>query len=80
MLRRLGIDIPHDLSITGFDGTNISLFMNPELTTIRQPLFEMGKKAARLLSKRVKNRSNEFVSEIFDADFTPGGTLISFQE
>ena len=44
------IEIPRDLSITGFDDLNLADEVTPSLTTIRAPLKEMGKLAGRFLS------------------------------
>lgn len=45
----LGLRVPHDLSILGFDDIHAAVVTDPPLTTIRQPLEEMGETAARLL-------------------------------
>jgi DNA-binding LacI/PurR family transcriptional regulator len=44
----LGISIPGDLSIAGFDGISLGNFASPPLTTVRQPAWEKGRKAASL--------------------------------
>jgi DNA-binding LacI/PurR family transcriptional regulator len=44
----LGISIPGDLSIAGFDGICLGSFVCPPLTTVRQPAREKGQKAASL--------------------------------
>jgi len=49
----LGLRIPHDLSVSGFDNTVMSRLMIPQLTTVAQPAFEMGEMAARLIIKRI---------------------------
>ncbi len=45
--RARGLRIPEDLSIVGFDDTQIAQVTSPPLTTIRQPLREMGGVALR---------------------------------
>jgi LacI family transcriptional regulator len=45
--RRLGLRIPDDLSITGFDDTELATMASPPLTVVRQPLREMGRVALR---------------------------------
>ncbi|RJR50875.1 MAG: LacI family transcriptional regulator [Desulfobacteraceae bacterium] len=56
--RELGVRIPHELSVVGFDDMEISSFISPGLTTIRQPAYDMGKLGTellfRLISKEVK--------------------------
>nr|WP_319473660.1 LacI family DNA-binding transcriptional regulator [uncultured Sphaerochaeta sp.] len=55
----LKIDVPGDLSIAGFDDIYISNIIKPSLTTIRQPKFEMGEAAMKLLYKMMKNEELE---------------------
>lgn len=45
--RARGLRIPQDLSVVGFDGTQLSRMASPPLTTVRQPLSEMGAVALR---------------------------------
>lgn len=44
-----GIDVPHDLSVVGFDDLTWAQYLTPALTTVRQPGRELGRDAARLL-------------------------------
>jgi LacI family transcriptional regulator len=46
---------PEDVSVIGFDDVPAAAFHNPALTTIRQPLYEMGKLAAEHLLRRITN-------------------------
>lgn len=43
--RQLGIRIPYDLSVIGFDDTDLARWATPRLTTVHQPLLEMGARA-----------------------------------
>ena len=45
--RGRGLRIPEDLSVVGFDDTELARFSSPPLTTVRQPLREMGGVAVR---------------------------------
>ncbi|MBU3143575.1 LacI family DNA-binding transcriptional regulator [Clostridium sp. CF012] len=49
ILLRNGYKIPRDISIIGFDNIHISQIIEPELTTIAQPIYIMGKKACSIL-------------------------------
>jgi LacI family transcriptional regulator len=51
------IRVPQDVSIIGFDDVPYSAFHSPRLTTIRQPLAEMGAQAARLLIAQMNGQS-----------------------
>ena len=54
--RELSIAIPDDLSIVGYDDEPDARFWRPALTTVRQPQYEMGVRAASLLFERIRNR------------------------
>ena len=45
----LGLRVPHDVSIAGFDDIDLAQVTRPTLTTVRQPLAEMGRMAVSLL-------------------------------
>jgi LacI family transcriptional regulator len=51
---RLGLEIPNDMSIAGFDDTNLAEAVWPPLTTIRQHIFELGYVATDLLLAAVE--------------------------
>jgi LacI family transcriptional regulator, repressor for deo operon, udp, cdd, tsx, nupC, and nupG len=48
-LRRQGLKVPDDISVVGFDNVKVSAFINPPLTTVDQPAYEMGRRALELL-------------------------------
>lgn len=48
-IRAYGLRIPDDLSVVGFDDLYISQFLDPPLTTVRQPVREMGRMAMETL-------------------------------
>ena len=52
-----GIDIPGDISLAGFDDNAIARTVRPRLTSVRQPLEEMGEAACRLLIDRIRSPS-----------------------
>lgn len=52
-LREAGRRIPEDVSVVGFDDIQSAAFQNPALTTVRQPLREMGMLAAETLLRRI---------------------------
>lgn len=56
---RRGLDVPSDLTVCGFDDTALATTIWPELTTIRQPVFEMSRTAVDLLVKEVRARNAE---------------------
>jgi LacI family transcriptional regulator len=48
-----GYRVPDDISVVGFDDVYAAAFQNPPLTTVRQPLWQMGKLAAQILLRRI---------------------------
>jgi LacI family transcriptional regulator len=58
-----GLRVPQDVSVVGFDDIQSAGFITPPLTTVRQPLQQMGEIAARTLLERIEGRI-KYVSEI----------------
>lgn len=54
-----GMRVPEDLQIVGFDGVAFGRMVYPELTTISQPIYDLGAVASRLLIKLIENREPE---------------------
>ena len=57
--RASGLRVPDDLSVVGFDDLPMAAWTNPPLTTVRQPIVEKGRLAARLLIERMSGRKVE---------------------
>jgi LacI family transcriptional regulator len=53
--RRRGLRIPQDLSVVGFDDLPAARWVSPPLTTVRQPLAEMGQVAAQMLGDLIES-------------------------
>lgn len=53
---RLGLDVPHDLSVVGFDDTPLATSVWPELTTVKQPISAMAEAALELLVADLRGR------------------------
>jgi len=47
-----GVQIPEELSVVGFSDDDFAREMDPPLTTVRQPAYEIGRKSAELILKR----------------------------
>src|SRR3954447_17106723 len=60
--RDRGLRIPEDLSIVGFDDVEHASIVTPSLTTVRQPLAEMGRTAVSLLVRLLEQQSVETLS------------------
>ena len=55
-LQDSGMQVPADVSVVGFDDINAAAFSHPRLTTIRQPLANMGRMAAQCVLNRIHGR------------------------
>ncbi|WP_010678450.1 catabolite control protein A [Bacillus timonensis] len=53
----LGYSIPNDIEVIGFDNTRLALMVRPQLTTVVQPMYDIGAVAMRLLTK-LMNKEN----------------------
>jgi LacI family transcriptional regulator len=53
-IRDAGLRVPEDVSVVGFDDIASAAYQNPGLTTVRQPLYEMGQRAADTLVARME--------------------------
>jgi LacI family transcriptional regulator len=57
-----GLRVPEDLSVTGFDDIDVSRATTPRLTTVRQPLQEMGRTAVTMLMRQLDGHPHEALS------------------
>jgi LacI family transcriptional regulator len=57
-VRERGLRIPDDISIIGFDDIPQASLVYPKLTTVRQPLEQMGRVAVKLLLEQIEDRSH----------------------
>jgi LacI family transcriptional regulator len=63
-LKDSGCSVPEDVSVVGFDDIQSAAYSTPSLTTVRQPLFDMGKRGAQVLLDRIAHREKEYPAEI----------------
>jgi LacI family transcriptional regulator len=61
-LAALGVRVPQDIAVTGFDGIPLGRMVRPSLTTVRQPMRQMGEDAVDLLTTRLAGSEREPVS------------------
>jgi DNA-binding LacI/PurR family transcriptional regulator len=57
-LRTAGRRVPEDVAVVGFEDSAVARYAQPPLTTVRQPIEEMGRQATRLLLARVAGEAS----------------------
>jgi LacI family transcriptional regulator len=62
--REAGLRIPEDIAITGVDNTDLGATQTPALTSVRTPIVEIGREAARHLIARLKGESVELSQQL----------------
>ncbi len=55
-LKERGVAVPQDLSVVGFDDIHLAAYTSPALTTVHQPTYEMGRRAAEILIDEIQQR------------------------
>jgi DNA-binding LacI/PurR family transcriptional regulator len=70
--RTLGIDVPRDLSVIGFDDIEVAAYVG--LTTVRQPLVESGRRGAKVLLDVLARRAVEPLRELLPLDLVVRST------
>lgn len=73
-LREQGISIPEEVAIASFSGTILSTIVYPQLTTVEQPLEEMGEAAARLMLEKINDPSAKNRTIVLDAKIRVRGS------
>ena len=63
-LKDSGLSVPGDVSVVGFDDIQSAAYSTPSLTTVRQPLFEMGQRGAQVLLERIADKEKPFPQQI----------------
>ncbi|WP_129663101.1 LacI family DNA-binding transcriptional regulator [Phytoactinopolyspora endophytica] len=67
-LRESGRRVPDDVAVVGFDDSGVARQTDPTLTTVRQPIEEMGREMAQLLVTRISGSQPDRPSLILDAN------------
>ncbi len=64
----IGIKVPHDLALCGFDDINLSVLCTPPLTTVHVDCPKIGEIGADTIAERIKNPSLPTRTQIFDVE------------
>ena len=59
-----GLRVPEDLAVVGFDGVPFTRSLNPPLTTIEQPMNQLGARSVQLLLQKIRNPNAPVIHEV----------------
>ncbi|MGF6696762.1 LacI family repressor for deo operon, udp, cdd, tsx, nupC, and nupG [Paraburkholderia sp. MM5496-R1] len=65
-VHELGLRVPQDVAVIGFDNIPLATMVQPALTTIAQPMFRLGENAANLLLERMRDPSTPALGTLLD--------------
>ncbi|OSM94098.1 MULTISPECIES: LacI family DNA-binding transcriptional regulator [Lonsdalea] len=68
-IEEAGLSIPDDVAIVGFDGTELSEMVSPQLSTVAQPSADIGRKAVGLLLNKINNPGSPAERVVLDWRF-----------
>ncbi len=74
-LHERGIKVPEEVSLIGFDDTPASAYTSPPLTTVRQPVFDIGLRAAEMLIQQVERGKRCEHNLLFPAELVVRNTV-----
>ena len=60
-IKEHGLKIPTDIALAGFSNTLMTSLLDPPLTTVEQPSYEIGKTAAKLLMEQINSNDEKFI-------------------
>ena len=66
--REAGLRIPSDITVTGWDDIPVARHLSPPLTTVRQPMHEIGRRGAALLHERITGTRSETRHEVLPTE------------
>ncbi len=66
-----GVRIPEDIALAGFDGLRLSLFTSPSITTVAQPLNEIGRESVYAILERIKDNSQPPIQKTLPVRLLP---------
>ncbi|MCY9665812.1 LacI family transcriptional regulator [Paenibacillus alginolyticus] len=73
-VRELGLRLPEDISIVGFDNTMFGQMFDPQITTIAQPIYDMGQKVMELLIEEINEPKKVKQRIVMTPELVVGGT------
>jgi len=65
-LWEIGLTIPRDVAVVGFDNVEFSQWTHPALTTVQQPTAEMASRAVEILFDQINEKSSSRKKSIYE--------------
>jgi LacI family repressor for deo operon, udp, cdd, tsx, nupC, and nupG len=72
--KKMGLRVPQDLSIVGFDDIKLTQYCDPPLTTVAQPRYEIGRQAMLLLLEQLHGQAVPSGSRLLDSELIIRGS------
>jgi len=79
-IREYGYDCPEDVSVVGFDDMEAAAYFHPPLTTVRQPLFDIGREATTILINQIEKKVTEPQTVILKSELIIRGSTAKLKE
>ncbi|WP_010677125.1 LacI family DNA-binding transcriptional regulator [Bacillus timonensis] len=73
-IKKMGKRIPEDVALIGFDGIDFSRYTEPELSTIAQPIYDMGALSTRVLLDKINGLSKDITFHELDVSLIKRGS------
>lgn len=73
-IKEAGLKIPTEIAIVGFSNNKITSLVDPPITTVDQPSFEMGRSAAKILISTIEDGTIEPTTLVLDANLIVRGS------
>jgi DNA-binding LacI/PurR family transcriptional regulator len=72
-----GLHVPDDLGVTGFDSVPLLSLIHPTLTSVRIPVFDIGRESMAMLVRHIGSSAPDEDRKVLDVEIIPGGSCIS---
>lgn len=74
-VKGMGMTVPDDLSVAGFDGFLFNQISSPHITTMRQPVFDIGVAVSKVLIDRIEHPDRPYVRQLITTTLEQGESV-----
>lgn len=64
--KKLNLDVPKDISVIGFDNISVASLVEPQITTVDQNMYDLGRRASKLLLENIEKQVNNTQKIVLD--------------